>query len=149
VILDTLERAALYTAMHPGLEAAFAFLRTTDLRRLPAGKTPIDGDRLYAMVVTGAAKGRAGTRLETHRAYIDIQFTLAGAETIGWTPLAQLRGGQGYNAGKDIEFFTDVVQAWIDVPPGTFAAFFPEDGHAPMAGQGDLHKVVLKIKATG
>jgi biofilm protein TabA len=33
----------------------------------------------------------------------------------------------------------------VATPPGTFAIFFPEDAHAPMAGEGLIHKVVVKV----
>jgi beta-galactosidase beta subunit len=46
---------------------------------------------------------------------------------------------------NDIGFVKDQPTLWIPVPPGSFAVFFPEDGHAPLAGDGPLRKIVLKI----
>jgi biofilm protein TabA len=46
---------------------------------------------------------------------------------------------------KDYEFFTDEPQAWIRVCAGNFVIFFPEDAHAPLCGEGQVHKVVLKV----
>ena len=35
---------------------------------------------------------------------------------------------------------------WLPAPPGSIAVFFPEDLHAPLAGVGPLHKIVLKVR---
>jgi beta-galactosidase beta subunit len=32
------------------------------------------------------------------------------------------------------------------VPTGHFAIFFPEDAHAPMAGEGPMYKLVAKVE---
>jgi len=34
---------------------------------------------------------------------------------------------------------------WCPVPAGSFAVFFPEDAHAPMVSDGEVHKVILKV----
>jgi beta-galactosidase beta subunit len=33
----------------------------------------------------------------------------------------------------------------VSVPRGSFAIFFPEDAHAPLAGRGALTKAIVKI----
>ncbi|MGC8779540.1 MAG: YhcH/YjgK/YiaL family protein [Anaerolineae bacterium] len=32
------------------------------------------------------------------------------------------------------------------VGPGEFAIFFPDDAHLPMISDGELHKVVMKVR---
>jgi len=145
MILDTLENADLYASLHPAFAAAFAFLRRPDLGSLEKGRNEVDGDRLYAMVVKGPGRGREGAKMEMHRKYIDIQFTFAGTDEIGWRTVAECVGGKGYDEAKDVELFDPAVDCWVKTKPGSFAIFFPEDAHAPMAGQGDLHKVVMKV----
>jgi YhcH/YjgK/YiaL family protein len=145
MILDTLANSTDYERLHPVFAQAFAFLRTLGARTLPAGRHAIEGDRLYAMVIRGEGKGRAAARLETHRRYIDIQFTVAGQDLIGWAPLDARLRGQGFDTAKDVEMQDGPSLAWVDVPPDTFAIFYPHDAHAPMAATGPLHKIVVKV----
>lgn len=146
MILDRLENADKYLALHAGFAQAFTFLRRCDLAELAAGRHEIDGDRVYAMVVKGPGRGTSGAKREAHRNYIDIQFTCHGADVIGWKPLSGCAGaGEGYMPEKDTELYAVEPDAWIPVAGGNFAIFFPEDVHAPMGAQGDLHKVVVKV----
>jgi len=52
-----------------------------------------------------------------------------------------------YDATKDFMLFADRPEIWVGVPAETFAIFFPEDAHAPMAApaETDLLKAVLKV----
>ena len=147
MILDHVSNAERYASLHPGFTPAAAYLRDTNLHTLSAGRHAIDGDRLFAMIVRGAGKGREGAPLETHRQYIDIQFTVKGAEVIGWRHAGSCRLGKGFDPAKDIEFYDDQPDLWVAVPPGTLAIFFPHDAHAPMAGDGDVVKAVIKVRS--
>ena len=146
MILDTLAHAARYAGMHPGFAPAFEFLATADLAALAPGRHEIDGDRLYVSVDHKDGRGEDGARLEAHRRYIDIQLTIGGEEEIGWAPLASCVAPDGpFDETKDIVFFGDTPSAWVKVPPGSFAIFFPEDAHAPLGGHGRLKKAIVKI----
>ncbi len=146
IITDSLRHAEDYYDMHPAFERAFAFLRQNRLDELPTGRHEIDGDRLFCMISKGPARSRAEAKLEAHRKYIDIQYVIAGSEEMGWKPAADcIAPDTGYDAEKDIEFFEDEPQSWTDVLAGSFVIFFPQDAHAPLAGSGEIWKVVLKI----
>ena len=149
MILDHLQNWERYAALHEAFTRAFEFLQRDDLAELPAGRHDIDGDNVYAAVLHADGRGRDAAKLEAHRAYIDIQFCLSGADEIGWKPAAHCRAdGNGYDEAEDIEFFTDSPQAWSATPAGTFAVFFPADAHAPLAGEGAIHKVIVKVAET-
>jgi len=146
MILDRLENAARYFPLHPRLAAAFDFLRRKDIADLPAGRHAVDGDRIYATVVKDNGRGPEKARLELHRRYLDIQFTLSGQEVIGWKSAATCSASiEGYNPGRDIEFPADKPDLWVEVPAGVYMVVFPEDAHAPLAGAGPVHKVVMKV----
>jgi biofilm protein TabA len=148
MILDVLENWRRYQGIHPAFAAAFEFLQRPDLAEMPQGRHEIDGDRSYAMIASTSGKGRDEAVLEAHRRYIDIQFTISGCDEIGWAHTPGCTGdGNGYDAIKDIEFFRDRPETWAIVRPGMFSVLFPTDAHAPLAGAGPLHKVVMKIKA--
>ena len=101
------------------------------------------------LVSDDQGRGVEGARLEFHRRYIDIQVAIAGSEAIGWRPLGDCHSiVEPYLSERDIGFCGDRPETWL-APPGRFAAFFPDDAHAPLAGQGPLRKAVVKVAAEG
>lgn len=152
MVLDRLNCWRRYALLHAGFPAAFAALSEAHLADLPPGKHSIDGDRLYLIAGHDTGRGRGGARLEAHRRYIDIQLTVAGQEEIGWLPLAEcgtasasaIKADLPYDAGRDIAFYSARPETWLALPPGSFAIFFPEDAHAPLAGEGEIIKIVAK-----
>lgn len=146
MILDRLDLASRYYGTHPGFAAAFAALAQPGLAELPSGKHTIDGDRLYLMVNRDPGRGQDGAKLEAHRNYIDIQLTLVGQEVIGWKALEECKDcTETYTPERDVAFWSDRPESWFAVPPGKFAIFFPADVHAPLGGQGELLKIVVKV----
>lgn len=152
MIIDRLEYADRYVALHPQFGAAFRFLRQFDPVTAVAGKHALssDGesstDEPFLIIERTEGRGIEASRVEYHRRYIDIQYVAAGTEVIGWMPTGQCQQPSGdFDPDRDIGFFEDRPQTWLTVPEGCFAIFFPADGHAPLAGTGAVHKVVVKI----
>jgi YhcH/YjgK/YiaL family protein len=146
MILDVLENAHRYLALHKGFAKAFEFLRRPDLKEMPVGKYEIDGDRVYAMVSENAGRRKEDALLETHEKYIDIQFVLAGVDDMGWKPKSLCKKPAGeYDPENDEQIFTDEPDAWLSVKSGAFAIFFPEDAHMPLISSGPIHKVVVTV----
>ena len=146
MILDRLEQSDLYAPLHPLLPKAFAFLRETDLLALPLGRHEVDGEDIFAIAAREPARSREQARLEAHRKYIDIQVVLAGIDEMGWKPRSRCTSPDvPYDADADIEFFADPPDAWVAVDAGAFAVFFPGDAHAPLVGESEIHKVVVKV----
>lgn len=146
MILDVLENAHRYVALHQGFSQAFEFLKRPDLPELPVNTYEIDGERVYAMVAKETGRKKEDALLETHERYIDIQLVLAGTDTMGWRAksLCQQPDGE-YDPETDLQLFTDEPDVWLPTPSGAFAIFFPEDAHMPLISSGQIHKVVVKI----
>jgi len=145
MILDTLDNRKRYAGLNPSFEEAFEFLARADLRELTPGRHEIDGDKVFAIVVSEQGKGRDGATLEAHRNYTDIQYCVSGLEEMGWKPVSDCADDEGFDEAKDLGFFADEPTSWVTVPAGMFAIFFPEDAHAVLGGTGDLRKVVVKV----
>jgi biofilm protein TabA len=146
MVLDTIAFSYRYTSLHPLFERAFRFLAESDLRSFSPGRHPVDGDRLYLVIDHVEGRGRDGARLESHRRYIDIQYTLDGHEEIGWMPVSSCGPmAESFDEARDVGFFDTRPASWLLVPPGTFAVFFPHDAHAPLAGRGALKKAIMKV----
>jgi biofilm protein TabA len=86
---------------------------------------------------------------EVHRRYLDIQHIIAGSEVIGWAGRDRLRIDEKYDEQKDVEFFHSPERSTLlEVHPGQFAFFYPDDAHAPGGRFGDVvtaRKVLLKV----
>jgi len=146
-MLDTLQNSGQYETFHPLFAGAFEHLRELASREeLSDGRVDVDGDRIYAVVVRGSGKQPENISTETHRRYIDIQYTAEGVDRIGWLAAADCRLSKGYNSNKDLELYSDSPTTWLDVGPGQFAIFFPSDAHAPMTNAGQpVLKIVMKV----
>lgn len=146
MIFDDLKNALRYHALHPGFRRGFEFLSRSGLAQLEGGRHELEGDRLFALVNRDPGRGHEGARLEAHRKYIDIQFLVDGCEEIGWrsTPECQ-QITEAYDDARDLMFFGDVPQSWINLPVGKFMIFYPEDAHVSLAARGDNLKVVIKV----
>lgn len=146
MILDQIAGAAKYESLHPLFARAFHFLHSRRFESLADGRHDLLGDDLFALVARTAGKGRDQAKLEYHRRYIDIQYVDLGPDTMGWRPLSDCHvEREPYDATRDLGFFDDTPVAWIQVPAGCFTIFFPSDAHAPLAGEQQVNKVVLKI----
>ena len=145
MIIDAVAFCHDYTSLHPLFERAFRFLADTDLRAFAPGRHPVDGDRMYLSIDHAQGRGREGARLEAHRRYIDIQYTIEGDEEIGWMPIGESGPAGPFDDTRDIGFFDRRPTTWLAVPQGTFVVFFPHDAHAPLAGRGGLKKAIMKV----
>ena len=150
MILDCLPHWRQYATTLPGLDQAFAYLQTLDAN-CPTGRYELAGDRIYALVQRYQTKPREQGKLEAHRKYADVQYILAGQETILWAPLAALTTvTQPYDPARDIGFFGMVGGTTpLHLGTGQFTILFPQDGHAPgleAAGITDVVKVVVKVR---
>ena len=68
-------------------------------------------------------------------------------ESFGWSDRKALKEPVGeFDAQKDIQFFDDEPQTYYTLRPGQFTVLFPEDGHAPMVGEGTVRKIIVKVR---
>ncbi|WP_192822227.1 YhcH/YjgK/YiaL family protein [Rufibacter sp. LB8] len=146
MVLDALQHAARYHALHPLFRQAFDFLRTADLQNLPAGKIELAGEDLFAIISDGPGVAKETAKMEAHQRYIDIQYVVRGVDHMGWQDLSACGESiEPYSTERDVYFFDVRPTSWFDVPAGFFTIFFPNDVHAPLATEAVVRKVVLKI----
>ena len=147
MILESLSNSASIEQLHPLYKKTYDFLKSTDFSTQEAGKIVLDGDDLYVSIAEPVGKSKDAAKMETHNKYIDIQMPLTTTETMGWKATKELKKiTQPYNEEKDITFFADTPTTYIQVQPGEFAIFFPEDGHAPGIAEGNFKKVIVKVR---
>lgn len=147
MILDALNNSQRIEPLHPLFKKAFDYIKSTDFSQMEDGKTELEGDRLIVNINSFCGKEKAEAAIETHKKYIDIQLPLLGVEKIGWKAGAELQEESiPYNEENDIAFYVDRPTAYTKIYPGQFAVYFPEDGHAPGIGQGNIRKVIVKVR---
>jgi YhcH/YjgK/YiaL family protein len=131
-------------------QLAFDFLRS-----LPADaeekKYHLQGDDLFAIVMSYETGSPETAEIEAHRKYLDIQAVITGEEGIGWSQVEDLEIDTPYDVAKDAELYKHPAQGLlrVDLFPGDFMALFPHDAHMPsiMTQQGPVFtkKVVVKV----
>ena len=148
MIIDTLANASKYFSLHPSFAKAFDYINQNNVATLADGiyETP---EGLKVIVNTGMGKTAESSlaKFECHDKNIDIQLCVKGLETMAWKPREKCLTPNGeYNPDKDVRFFSDAPDVSFQLTDGQFAVFFPEDVHAPMIGDGEIKKVVIKVK---
>lgn len=90
--------------------------------------------------------GRA--RFESHERYVDLQYTIEGAEQIDWIPRSELSPDGSF--ANDVQFWlppsgalTSIVQS-----TGRFSIFYPEDAHRPKVHVPGIHRVKKLVVKT-
>jgi YhcH/YjgK/YiaL family protein len=148
MIIDNLHQASKYAAVHPLFAAALDYISKTDLGAIEVGKYDIaEGLKAIVSDKKGMTAEESCAKFECHNAHIDIQICIRGNETLGWKPRQQCQSErEPYNPEKDVQFYTDAPDMFFQLRDGQFAIFFPEDVHAPMIGEGEIKKMVIKVK---
>ena len=137
-------------AMPPVIASALEYLRLTDFSKLEAGRYPIDGEHVFALVQEPLTQNWEAGLPEFHARYIDIQCLLEGAEGIGYSPAnANLVKITDQLAERDIAFVAQQEnESRLVLVPGMFAIFFPGELHRPCRAPNApmrIKKVVIKI----
>lgn len=150
MIIDNLSNAEKYFCIHPLFAKAFRYIASQNLESIEGGKYEIDGDDLRAIVSDkqGMTAAESTAKFECHDKYIDIQLCIRGKEKLGWKPRDTCVEQKGeYNKEKDVVFYNDVPDMFFELTESQFAIFFPEDVHAPMIGDSEIKKMVVKVMA--
>jgi biofilm protein TabA len=149
MIIDTLQNASKYFGAHPLFAKAFEYIRQTNLDAVEMGKYEIEGDNLKAIYSNkpGMTAAQSVAKFECHNNHIDIQLCIRGLEEIGWKPREKCHNENGaYNPEKDVQLYNEDPDMYFKLTDGQFAIFFPEDVHAPMIGDSEIKKLVIKVK---
>lgn len=121
----------------------------------PDGEYVIMGKEIFARVMTYKTNQAEKCVIEAHDHFIDIQFTLRGAEGISVFDREDLEEINKYNETTDVIFFrsdNSKIIAHTDNIPGYFTLLYPDDAHRPgekIRGIDEVKKVVIKVKIQG
>ncbi len=147
--IDAVEFATQYAANKELWDKMFSFLATTDLNTLPAGKHVVEEGRLWFNVLEYTPKSAEDTKIESHRDFIDLQYTFEGEELMGVA--SQVTPTGDYDPVKDrTNYVTSEPIVYSPASPDRFFLYFPRDMHQPSVRATDpavpSRKVVGKIE---
>lgn len=135
---------------HPVWKSALDWLRSMP-SNIPLGEYELRGREQYVSVQEYDTLLATEARFESHERYVDLQYTIAGAEAIDWLPRSELVADGPF--ANDVQFWhppsgqlTRLVQS-----AGRFAIFYPEDAHRPkvaVPGFPSVRKLVIKTAFT-
>lgn len=148
MIIDQLQNAPIYFGVSAGIRRALEFLQRPDLSSLPAGRTDIQGDEVYAMAADYKTRPQSEGKWEAHRRYIDVQFVASGREKIGYACTTQLSLTQAYDEKADYLLLAGSGD-FLVAGPGTFLVLWPSDAHMPGIAEGQptpVRKIVVKVR---
>ena len=150
MIFDTMKNINCYRGLSSNMDKAIELLLNTDFSALEAGRYEVDGDNVFFMIQEPQLKEEENALYEVHRKYADIQLALTDGEVILALPIDQVEDWQTFDEDKDIGFSANSEPGIpLDMKPGCFGIFFPQDAHMPCLRGGDekkCRKVVVKVK---
>lgn len=164
MILCTLNQAGRQLPKWPRIEPALKWLRSVvagenDVLSKLGAMTPgtsqriaIDGDEVFANLMCYETTPIL-EKLESHRAYCDIQYIHRGVEGLAWADFEQLAVLEPYDAAMDAAFYPVADDVIIKLPftAGNVAFIFPCDAHglgftiAPQGSSERIEKIVIKV----
>jgi biofilm protein TabA len=150
MIIDKLENWKLYH-FGPAWAKAFEFLLTLSPDAEEKRYT-IQGEDIFAIVMSYDTCSPETSLFESHQKYIDIQTTLLGTERFECSFTDTLSIQTRYDGEKDVQLYKRMTpgQTRVDVSSDTFVMLYPHDAHMASLMIDDtcehVKKVVVKIK---
>ncbi|MEK3719306.1 YhcH/YjgK/YiaL family protein [Paenibacillus sp. FSL H8-0034] len=138
------------TFEHKIIVSAIEQLNTILKQNSDTGRIEIKGDQIYATIMEFDTKPMQEQLAEKHELYIDIHYLIEGEETIGWFALRDdVEIVKPYDSEQDYALYEPSPdELLLQLKPGMYAVFFPNDIHRPGMGQGQqtkIKKAVVKI----
>jgi biofilm protein TabA len=147
MIVDTLSNIKTYINTSSNLKIAIDYIINNNFNKLAPGRYEL-ANGLFYLIQEYDTKPEADVKFESHLKYIDIQMILEGDEIIDIAPSKELIKDQGYDASKDIEFYSPIKKyIRLNLRVNEFGIFFPQDGHRPgiKLNSKKVKKLVFKI----
>lgn len=150
MIYDNLSNIDLYKGLSTDIYTGLLFLQQANID-LENG-TYLLSSRVKAIVSEYETQKENECGYEAHKRFIDIQCVLKGQERVACLPIDRLKETKPYSDENDAAFYTangNIQALNLNLLPGYFAIFFPQDGHMPQLCEGTpnwVKKIVVKVQ---
>jgi biofilm protein TabA len=149
MIYDTLDNIDQYCCDGEPLRRALDFAITFDPSQ-PDGRYEIDGDNIFANVMSYTTFPAEQLKFESHKNHIDVQILLESEELMDISHDKDLEVDTPYSEQSDATLFKAPRRfSTVVLNPGCFAAVFPSDLHRPsrfVDAPKMVRKVVVKVR---
>ncbi|MBI9018919.1 MAG: YhcH/YjgK/YiaL family protein [Phycisphaerae bacterium] len=151
MIFDSVENIETYCDEIDPIYKAIQFVLNFD-KTQPDGKYEIEGDDIFANVMTVTTTDASEKDFEAHQDHLDVQMLIEGCERhdIVLLDSEEMELTQEYDPDKDVLFVAEPDHfSTLIMKPGMFAVYGPIDGHRPcgsVEGEMKIRKVCVKIK---
>ncbi|MEZ9566002.1 N-acetylneuraminate anomerase [Vibrio artabrorum] len=130
---------------------ALEFLNNQSLSELEDGRHDINGNLMFANVMTFDTVLSETKQAEVHKDYIDVQCLISGEETIQYCiESSNNQASTDYDQENDFFLVRNIENAnQVTLQPNMFAVFFPGEPHKPGCTQQmprTIKKVVIKVR---
>ena len=148
MIYDILGNVKHYFDKNSRLFKALTFVDNFDASQ-EDGRYEIDGDNIYALVMTYQTGPAGEGPFEAHKKYIDVQALIQGSEGADIALEHNLEITKPYSQSSDDMLFAAPHRySSLVMKPGGFAVFYPQDIHRPgrqLDGEETVRKIVVKV----
>ena len=131
------------------IQKAIQYLTDNDITTMEKGKYEIDGTDMFVLVMDAQTATMQEKKAEAHKKYIDVQYLATGEERVGFTPDVGGYDIELDDESRDLILFSRIEnESFVDVTPGCYTIFFPEDIHRPCVAVNEpmtVRKAVVKI----
>ena len=149
MIYDTVENIDRYCGDGEPLRKALDFAIGFDPSQ-PDGRYEIDGDNIFANVMSYTTLAAEELKFEGHKNHIDVQLLLEGEELMDVYLGTDLEVDTPYSEEADATLFkAPDCFSTVLLKPGCFAAIFPDDLHQPsrfVEAPKPVRKIVVKVR---
>ena len=145
MIYDDIKNLDTYRGIDPRVFRGLELLKN-DYSDIPDGRYEVDGDKLFYMIQTYTTCPE-NDMPESHKKYVDIQYTLSGEERIGTGILDGSAELAESFPDRDLYLYRYRLDS-LPMTPGKFMILWPQDAHAGAIANGQpttVHKVVVKV----
>jgi len=152
MIYDRIDNYREYLGLSKNLDEILELMKELDFSGFEPGRFSLLEGKVSGVFQSYTPADRTSKSFEAHRKNIDLQFVLAGEESVYVKHIADLSTVREYNEENDGELLEGDDDSYVVLKPGTFAVFFVQDGHKPGCkgpdGRDDseVTKVVLKAR---
>ena len=138
----------MFIEENPYYQKAIDFIRNNDLNQLPVGKTVINDKNLWVNIMDADLRSVEDAKFEVRNKYIDIQIPLSSREQFGVKPRKECTQPIGeFNKENDYILYEDKIIEVYSVEAGEMIIFDTDTAHAPLIGEGRIHKAIFKVRA--
>ena len=149
MIYDLLKNVSSVGVVRDSLAKALQWADVFDVNQ-PDGRYEIDGEAMYAIVVTYDSKPVSKLFFESHEKYIDVQIVLDGQEYLDVALDEALTVRAAYDPEDDASLWDyDGAFSSLVMKPGRFAILWPSDVHRParkLDKVAPVRKLVVKVR---